>query len=156
MTYSWTVLLQILSCWPRGELYIMGPWETFYFACVCVQPGLQALLQFMLLFAVFWEKKQGRVWGLRLENLSHFSWALLLPLLSQGISPSLHLLKHFLMNLCHHLCSSKEFPSLLKMCWAHISAQEIRWSPSVMPVPRESPTVRNGWKTWFPRLRTSL
>lgn len=47
-------------------------------------------------------------------------------------------------------------PSLLKVCWAHISAQEICRRPSVRPVPRESPTVRNRWGMWFPRPWTCL
>lgn len=46
----------------------------------------------------------------------------------------------------------KGISSLLKMCWVYISVQETVKSPSVRPVPRESTRVRNGWRTWFPRL----
>ena len=46
----------------------MGPRESCYFVCVCVcvcvclQPGLEALLWYILLFAALWEKTQERVW----------------------------------------------------------------------------------------------
>lgn len=88
---------------------------------VCFSWSSLGSMHFVLtrLFAALWEKMQGRVWMSESVAASEpwtypmFSRALLLPFLSWEI-PSVPVFKHFLMNLCHCLCSSEGTPPCLK------------------------------------------